>query len=140
MPAHKAQATTNCLWRSDKEMEYASEVTKEAASAAGVRYTIVRMSFGRRLELTRRIWELARRVDYLEAGGETREKLEAAVLAGEIDRVYLEWGLLRIEGLEIDGEAATVAALIERGPEALTREIADAIRAECRLNEAERKN
>jgi len=121
-------------------MEYASEVTKEAASAAGVRYTIVRMSFGRRLELTRRIWELARRVDYLEAGGETREKLEAAVLAGEIDRVYLEWGLLRIEGLEIDGEAATVAALIERGPEALTREIADAIRAECRLNEAERKN
>ncbi|MGE5486599.1 MAG: hypothetical protein ACM3ZB_02115 [bacterium] len=121
-------------------MDYTSEVTKEAASAEGVRYTIVRMSFGRRLELTRRIWELARRVEYLEAGGEAREKLEAAVLAGEIDRVYLEWGLVRVEGLNIDGQPATAATLVEHGPEALAREIVGAIKSECGLSEDERKN
>ena len=52
-----------------------------------------------------------------------REKLEAAVLAAEIDRVYLEWGLEEIRGLEIDGEAATPAALIEKGPLDLATEI-----------------
>ncbi len=121
-------------------VEYASEVTKEAASAPGVRYTIARMSFGRRLDLTRRIWDVARRVEFLQAGSDAREKLEAAVLAGEIDRVYLDWALLRIEGIEIDGTAATPATLVERGPEDLTREIAAAIKAECGLTEEERKN
>ncbi len=121
-------------------MEYASEVTKDATSAPGVRYTIARMSFGRRLDLTRRIWDVARRVEFLQAGSDAREKLEAAVLAGEIDRVYLDWALLRVEGIEIDGTAATPAALIERGPEDLTREMVVAIKAECGLTEEERKN
>ncbi len=121
-------------------VEYASEVTKEAVSAPGVRYTIARMSFGRRLDLTRRIWDVARRVEFLQAGSDAREKLEAAVLAGEIDRVYLEWALLRIEGIDIDGTPATPAMLIERGPEDLTREIGAAIKAECGLTEEERKN
>jgi hypothetical protein len=118
-------------------MEYTSEITRESG---GVRYTIARMSFGRRLELTRRIRELARRQEYLEAGSDPREKLEAAVLASEIERVYLEWGLVRIEGLEIDGEAATPAALVERGPESLAREIITAIKSECGLSEEQRKN
>jgi hypothetical protein len=118
-------------------MEYASEVTKESG---GVKYTIARMSFGRRLELTRRIRELARKAEYLEAGSEPQEKLEAAVLASEIDRVYLEWGLLRIDGMSIDGEPATPALLAERGPESLAREIVAAIKAECGLTAEERKN
>jgi hypothetical protein len=118
-------------------MEYTSEITKESD---GVKYTIARMSFGRRLELTRRIRELARKAEYLEAGSDPREKLEAAVLASEIDRVYLDWGLLRIAGLEIDGQAATPASLVERGPESLAREIVAAIKAECGLTGEERKN
>ena len=45
-----------------------------------------------------------------------RDKLEATVLAAEIDRAYLDWGLVALEGLEIDGAAATPAALMDRGP------------------------
>ena len=51
-------------------------------------------------------------MEFLEAGKDAREKLEATVLAAEIDRAYLEWGLVAIEGLEIDGAAATPETLI----------------------------
>ena len=44
-------------------MKHTSEVTREAASAPGVKFTIARMSFGRRLDLTRRIWDVARRME-----------------------------------------------------------------------------
>jgi hypothetical protein len=40
----------------------------------------------------------------------------------------------------IDGEPATPALLIGKGPERLTREIAGRIRSECHLTEDERKN
>ncbi len=121
-------------------MEYESQKTIAAASAAGVKFTIARMSFGRRLELTRRIWELAGRAEFLEAGSGEREKLEAALLAGEIDRVYLAWGLMQVEGLTVDGAAAGAAEVVEKGPEELCREIVAAIKAECGLNAEERKN
>jgi hypothetical protein len=121
-------------------MEHQSEITFEAKCAAGVRYTIGRMSFGRRLELTRRIWELAGRAEFNGGGAETAEKLEAALLEGEIDRTYVEWGLLRLEGLTIDGQTATPGLLMAQGPEHLCREIVAAIKAECGLNEEERKN
>ncbi len=98
------------------------------------------MSLGRRIELARRIREAGRRIEFLEAGSDVREKLEAAVLQGEIDRVYLEWGLETIEGLEIDGEAATPELLIDRGPANLAAEILRRIRNECGLSESERKN
>lgn len=120
-------------------MEYESEKTVEARSVEGVRYTIARMSFGRRLELTRRIWELAGKAEFVQAGGRERDKLEAALLAGEIDRIYLAWGLVRIEGLTVDGAEATPAGLFEAGPEELTREVVAAIKAECGLSEEEKK-
>ena len=87
----------------------------DAETHAGVRYRIARMSLGRRIELARQIREAGRRLEFLEAGNDVREKLEAAVLQGEIDRVYLEWGLEAIEGLEIDGEAATPESLDRKG-------------------------
>jgi hypothetical protein len=105
-----------------------------------VRFEIARISFGRRIELARRIREIGRKVEYLEAGSDARDKLEATVLAGEIDRVYLEWGLMTVEGLTIDGEAATPALLIERGPADLAAEILARIKRECGLTEDERKN
>jgi len=121
-------------------MEHNSERTIESQQAPGVRFTIARMSFGRRIELTRRIWELAGRAEFAAAGTGAREKLEAALLEGEIDRTYLEWGLLKIEGLTIDGGAATPELVAARGPEELSREIVAAIKAECGLSEEERKN
>ena len=106
----------------------------------GVRYAIARLSFGRRMELARRIREIGRKVEFLAAGKDAREKLEAAVVGAEIDRAYLEWGLLAVEGLAIDGEAATPQAVVDRGPLELATEILARVKSECGLSEDERKN
>jgi hypothetical protein len=110
------------------------------AKTAGVRYAIRRISFGGRIELARRIREIGRKAEYLEASNDARDKLEATVMAAEIDRVYLEWGLAGVEGLEIDGALATAESLIEAGPVELAVEILARIKAGCGLTEDERKN
>jgi hypothetical protein len=129
---------TNCTSRSARE--YESCAWFDAESSEGVRYGIARLSFGRRIELARRIREIGRKMEYLEAGSDVREKLEATVLAAEIDRAYLEWGLTGVTGLAIDGVEATPQSLIERGPVELAKEILERIKAECGLTEDERKN
>lgn len=48
--------------------------------------------------------------------------------------------LLKIDGLEIDGEPATVESLIKDGPDDLYREIAQAIAAELGLTNEEKEN
>ncbi len=121
-------------------MEYESTVKVRSKVAEDVAYRIVRMSFGRRIELTRRVRELAAKLGFLEAGDTPEERLEAAAVANEIERLYLEWGLQGIEGLTIDGKPATPELLIACGPEELCREIVEAIKAECGLSEEERKN
>jgi hypothetical protein len=129
---------TNCTSPSGRR--YESTAWFDAETQQGVRYTIARVSFGRRIELARRIREIGRKMEYLEAASDVREKLEATVLAAEIDRAYLEWGLMSVEGLDIDGAAATPATLIETGPVDLAAEILARIKAECGLTEDERKN
>jgi hypothetical protein len=133
---------TNCISHSGKGWE--SRVWFDSEAMDGVRYEIVRISFGRRIELARRIREIGRRMEYLEAGGKlengARETLEATVLSAEIDRAYLEWGLVSVEGLEIDGEAATPEAVVDRGPVELAVEILGRIKSECGMSEDERKN
>lgn len=131
----------SCTSHSVKEgCSHTSSVWFDAETHAGVRYRIARISLAKRIELTRKIREISRKLEFLEAGGDVREKLEAAVLQGEVDRAYLEWGLEEIDGLEIDGAAAGTTALIERGPLDLALEIVHKIRAECGLSEEERKN
>jgi hypothetical protein len=105
-----------------------------------VEYDVARMSFGRRLELMKRIRDLAARIEFFEAGQAESNRMEASLLAGEMDRVFLEWGLQGVSGLEIDGAPASVAALIGNGPEDLVHEALGIVKAECGLNEAERKN
>ncbi len=119
---------------------WAASVWFEAESCAGVRFRVARMTLGRRIDLARRIREIGRKIEFLDASADLREHIEAAALKAEIDRAYLEWGLEAIEGLEIDGEAATPEMLIERGPLNLELEMLEKIRAECGLTEAERKN
>ena len=122
-------------------MQYESEIEVESTAAPGVRLAVRRMSFARRLELTRRVQELAKKLAFLSAGEASADnEAEIALLAAEIDREYLSWGLARVEGLEIDGEPATPASLVEAGPEELVREALLAVRREAGLNEAERKN
>jgi len=125
---------------SGERVSHESGTWFEAESYAGVRYRVRRISVARKIELTRKIREIGRGLEFLEASGDAREKLEAAVLVGEIDRAYLEWGLECVEGLAIDGEVANPAALIEKGPMELSAEILGRIKAECGLGEAERKN
>ena len=129
---------TNCMSPSGKEYESASWF--DAETFEGARYRIARISFGRRIELARRIREIGRKAEFLEAGQDAREKLEAAVVGAEIDRAYLEWGLKEIQGLRIDNEEATPGLLIEKGPHDLAAEILARIKHECGLSEAERKN
>ena len=121
-------------------MIYQSTIKHQAKSIAGVTFTISRMSFGRRVELTRLVRALSTRMDFCEAGDEVGDKLQARLLSGEIDRLYLEWGLVDLSGLELDGLPATPALLVAVGPEELSLEILDSIRSECGLSDEERKN
>jgi hypothetical protein len=133
-------SSTSPLLKCGAEHSFDSALWFDAASAAGVRFAIARLTFGRRLELARRIREIGRQAEFLAAGVDAREKLEAAVVGAEVDRAYLEWGLLAVEGLTIDGLAATPQAVIEKGPLELAAEILSRVKAECGLSEAERKN
>jgi hypothetical protein len=121
-------------------VHYDSLVSIDSKAAPGVRFAIHRISFGRRMELSRRVREISRKAEFLEASSELHEKIEANILAQEIDALYLQWGLVRIDGLVIDGEAATAVQLLEKGPEDLAREVVGAIKAQFGLSEAERKN
>lgn len=133
-------SSTSRSLRSEAEHSYDSALWFDAVSAAGVRYAIARLTFGRRLDLARRIREVGRKAEFLAAGSDTRDKLEAAVVGAEVDRAYLEWGLLAVEGLMIDGDAATPQAVVDKGPLELATEILGRVKSECGLSEAERKN
>jgi hypothetical protein len=121
-------------------MTYESLVEVESKIAVGVRFTVARMSFGRRVELMRRVRELARRAEFLEAGAQPGEKMDAGLLQSEIDRLYLDWGLRAVSGLVLDGGQAGPELLAEAGPDELFREALAAVRAETGLTDEERKN
>ena len=119
---------------------YESTVTLRSQSFSGVEFTILRLSFGRRMDLARRVLELSKRLDFHAAGEGLEDNLEANILASEIDHLYLAWGLVAIRGLTVDGAEATPELLTEKGPEELASEIVTAIKAQCGLSESERKN
>jgi hypothetical protein len=126
-------------WRSDKG-SYASEAVVESRAVPGVTFTIAKMSFGRRVELMRRVRELARRSEFLTASGDAGEKMDGLLLQAEIERVYVRWGVKAVSGLAVDGVEASVELLAEAGPEELFREALAAVRREAGLKEEERKN
>src|SRR5262245_47333292 len=109
-------------------MNYQSWVEMESQTTPGVTFVVTKMSFGRRIELTRRLREIAQKVEFLEAGDE-REKIDAALLTSEIDRLYALWGLREVRGLELDGAPATPETLAACGPEDLFREAVAAVKA-----------
>ena len=119
---------------------YDSVIRVHSKTAPGVEFTIHKISFGRRMELTRRIREISQRAEFQEAGSQLQDKIDANILSQEVDAMYIRWGLVSIEGLTIDGEPATADQLMASGPEPLAREIVDAIKSQCGLSESERKN
>jgi len=131
------------LLRSDDRggvRQYDSSIRIASQSFPGVEFTIHRISFGRRMELCRRVRDIGQKLEFLEAGNHFHEKVEANLLSHEIDKIYLEWGLVRVDGLLIDGEPATGELVVVKGPEDLTKEILEAIKGQCGLSEEERKN
>ena len=135
-------------WHSDKKEamdgvtggSYASESVVESRAVPGVRLTIAKISFGRRVELMRRVRELAKRTEFLAASEEAGEKMDSALLRAEIERLYVMWGVKAVSGLAVDGSMAGPELLAEAGPEELFREALAAVRRETGLNEEERKN
>jgi poly-gamma-glutamate capsule biosynthesis protein CapA/YwtB (metallophosphatase superfamily) len=131
---------TKWWWLLDSGNCWESRLIVVSEAIPGVSFAIARMTFGRRLELMKRVRDLAARIEYFDAGRDEKNRMEASLLGAEMDKVYLAWGLEEVRGLVLDGEAATAAALVERGPEALVHEALAAIKAECGLTETERKN
>jgi hypothetical protein len=121
-------------------MQYEATIETNSVWAPSVRYRIERMSFGRRLELTRQVRGLLARQEFHSSGESPLDRVEASSLAMEIDRLYWNWGLLSVDGLTIEGQPATKDTLLEHGPEPLVHEILASIKRECGLTEEERKN
>lgn len=115
----------------------------------GVVFTLNRMTEGRRIKLrlaladtTARLREALveiRRLKEQETPEPKRaaELLDtvAAIVEDEVTPTWVRWGLHAIDGLEIDGQPATVESLIESGPTDLYAEIAAAVRREAGLSE-----
>src|SRR5437867_763694 len=119
----RAKETTKSMSHSGSH-KYDSVVELESERIPEVRFAVERMSFGRRLELIRQLKTLLGRIEFVAAGpGGPERDAEAALIAGEIDRIYLRWGLRWLKGLEIDGEDVTAETLSEKGPEPLVEEI-----------------
>jgi len=87
-----------------------------------------------------RIREAGRRMEFLRAGQEAGDKMDAGLVAAEIDRLYVSWGVKGVSGLVVDGRAAGVEELVAAGPEDLFREALGLVKAETGLSEDERKN
>lgn len=126
--------------RSGDAIEWASALWRDSERVPGVRFKTVKMTLARRRDLTSRVRAMLNQARFHAVSGEAEEQMDASLLAVDTDRMLLDWGLLEIEGLRIDGEAASVRGLIEAGPEELCREIAEQIRRDCQLTEQERKN
>jgi hypothetical protein len=120
-------------------MEYESAITVESARP-GVKIRVARMSFGRRLDLMRQVRDLAKQIEFLEAGPNPGDAMDAAVLRAEIDRMLVRWGVVGVSGLQVDGSEANADTLIASGPEDVFREALSAVRRQAGLTEEERKN
>ena len=122
-----------------KTENYFSLDWRESQTHTGVRFAIRRVSLAQRLELTRQVRELTLRYEFLKAG-DAVDQLDAALADLLVKKLYLEWGVVALQGLLIDGEMATVQTLVEKGPEDLVDEAIAALQTAIGLTDEERKN
>ncbi len=121
-------------------MIYESTEVIASKLADGLVYKVNRMSFGRRLELMKRVRDIAPRLECFQAGNTQQDRIEARLLSAEIDQLYVKWGLAAVVGLNIDGRDADPISLAEAGPEDLFSEALACVKAVCELSGEERKN
>jgi hypothetical protein len=124
---------------SRKHVEYASVIWRESQAVPGVEFAVRRPSLAQRIDLLERARALALKQEFLNAGDES-DQLAASLKDLLVRRLYVEWGLIEVKRLKIDGVRATIPDLIDQGPEELVNEIIEAIKSECGLSEDERKN
>ncbi len=135
------------MWRSLKKTasdkiptNWSSEEWIESRTFRGVSFRIARISFLRRIELLKQLRGLFAELECRTAGESEMDRVEASRVGMEVQRAYLDWGLLELKGLTIDGTPATKDSLLAYGPESLCEEIAGAVKRRSFLTEAERKN
>jgi hypothetical protein len=119
--------------------KYESQSWHESQSVPGVRFAVRKASLGQRIELITAMRELTLKYEFLKAG-EIADQLDASLGDLLVRKLYLDWGLMELRGLAIDGETADKELLISKGPEALVEEITAAVQAEIELSDEERKN
>src|SRR5258705_10673022 len=81
---------------------YESVITTESTAMPGVVFVINRISFGRRMELSRVVREISKKAEFLEAGTELQERIEAGIRSNEGGAMDFGWGLGSVDGLTID--------------------------------------
>ena len=124
---------------SPKPSCYSSLVWCESAVTPGIHFAIRRSSLAQKIELTRRMRELTIKNEFLQSG-DVADQLQASLSDLLARKLYVEWGLVEVRGLSIDGSPADVQALIEKGPERLIDEVIAMIGEQTGLTEQERKN
>ena len=88
------------MMSSATENRWNSRKTVASTAQPGVEFVVLRMTFGRRMELMRRVRDLAARLEYFEAGRDAKNGMEASLLGAEIDQLYIRWGFDEIRGLD----------------------------------------
>jgi hypothetical protein len=138
-------------------MAYRFVTTKirEFVEFPGVKVLLRKMTEGRRFELRTkmaepnlRLRDIARKQEEInkspEADREIYKWMELSdesdeIVLKEVNRIWIEWGVKQIEGLESDDKVLTIEDW-QLWPSALTALVIEAVKEESELNGAERKN
>ena len=103
---------TNSMLPSHKGFQFESSRRVESQSVPGAVFWVRKTSLAQRIELLTRVRELTRKYEFLSAG-DPAELMEASLGDLLTTRLYVEWGLERVEGLSIDGQDASVTLLLD---------------------------
>jgi hypothetical protein len=111
----------------------------ESKAQPGVVFWIRKVSLAQRISLLEQVGTIGIKDEFLRAGP-LEDQVAATLNSVKAAELLIRWGLERIEGLTIDGAPATVELLVDRGPEEICGEVAEALQSSLGLNEDERKN
>lgn len=121
-------------------MEHVTTLVHQSRVCPGVKVTLKRISFWRRSELMKRLAPILAKARAIASSNDAEDLSSSGMLRREISQILLEWGIVEVSGLRIDGAQATKATLLTDGPEELVLEIFGELQRQLSLNESERKN